>query len=215
MVAKQSKQHNKTSEQQIGSESVYESTPGQTPGQTDSRAREHAAVWVEIDKLHEWDNNPRKNEKAVEKVAKSIQSFGFATPIVARMNGEIIAGHTRWKAAKKLKLERVPVRFMNLDPAQAHMLAIADNRTAEEATWDNEILSATLQMLESENQDLSDLGFNEDELKKLLGQAEEADDESGKLTDSFTVIIECVSEMEQISVIDWAQKQGLNVKAIV
>ena len=49
-------------------------------------------------------------------------------------NGEIIAGHTRWKAAKELGLDRVPVRYLDLDPADAHLLAIADNRVAEEAS---------------------------------------------------------------------------------
>ncbi len=66
--------------------------------------REPAAEWVAIDALRPWKDNPRKNDgEPVRKVAESIQRFGFGAPILARReNGEIIAGHTRWKAAKKL-----------------------------------------------------------------------------------------------------------------
>lgn len=63
---------------------------------------ESAAEWVDIDSLKPWKHNPRKDQP-VDDVAKSIEMFGFARPIVARRaNREIIAGHTAWKAAKKL-----------------------------------------------------------------------------------------------------------------
>ena len=67
-----------------------------------------------IDKPLEWltpyENNPRNNDKAVEPVANSIREFGFKVPIVATKDGEIINGHTRYKAARFLKLKTVPVR---------------------------------------------------------------------------------------------------------
>lgn len=99
---------------------------------------EVAAEMVDPAKLKPWPGNPRRNEgEPVEKVADSIKRFGFASPIVARKaTGEIIAGHTRWKAAIKLKLKRVPVRYMNLDEKEAHLLAMADNRLGELADWD-------------------------------------------------------------------------------
>jgi len=135
----------------------------------DAPAREAAAEWVPIEALHVWKDNPRKNDGApVKKVADSIQRFGFAAPIIARRNGEIIAGHTRFKAAKQLKLDRVPVRYMDLEPDAAHLLAIADNRTAEEAEWDEDILSAVLGQLESQGADLAATGFDEQELERLL-----------------------------------------------
>ena len=70
---------------------------------------EAAAVWVATADLRPWDLNPRLNEPAVAKVAESIKRFGFASPLLARTNGELIAGHTRLKAAIKLGLDRVPV----------------------------------------------------------------------------------------------------------
>lgn len=110
-----------------------------------TRTEEAAAVWVDLDSLTAWDKNPRKNDEAAKKVAKSIKRFGFAAPIVARSaNREIIAGHTRAKAAKLLGLSRVPVRFVDLDPADAHLLALADNKLGEAAEWDDKLLGETL-----------------------------------------------------------------------
>ena len=143
----------------------------------DAPAREVAAEWVPITELRPWKDNPRKNDgEPVRKVAESIKRFGFSSPIIARANGEIIAGHTRWKAAQTLKLDRVPVRFLDLDPAEAHLLAIADNRTAQEAEWDDDVLKAVLGQLESQGADLAATGFDAKELEALLadvdGQAE-------------------------------------------
>lgn len=64
---------------------------------------------IEISRLHPWEDNPRLNEHAVNTVAESIRSFGFNVPILCDQNMTIVAGHTRWKAAQKLGLEKVPV----------------------------------------------------------------------------------------------------------
>jgi hypothetical protein len=87
--------------------------------------------------LKAWPQNPRKNDgEPVARVAESIRRFGFAAPIVARRETrEIIAGHTRWKAALKLKLSEVPVRFLDLSERDARLLALADNRLGELADW--------------------------------------------------------------------------------
>lgn len=148
----------------------------------DAHTREAAAVWVPIDELHVWKDNPRKNDGApVKKVADSIHRFGFASPIIARRNGEIIAGHTRYKAAKQLKLDRVPVRYMDLEPDAAHLLALADNRTAEEAEWDDAMLSAVLGQLESQGADLASTGFDEKELERLLRDVSADSDADGEV----------------------------------
>jgi DNA modification methylase len=148
----------------------------------DAPAREAAAVWVPIDELHVWKDNPRNNDGApVKKVAESIHRFGFASPIIARRNGEIIAGHTRYKAAKQLKLDRVPVRYMDLEPDAAHLLALADNRTAEEAEWDDAMLSAVLGQLESQGADLASTGFDEKELERLLRDVSADSDADGEV----------------------------------
>jgi ParB/RepB/Spo0J family partition protein len=111
---------------------------------------ESAAVWVSIDELRPWDKNPRKNEKAIPKVVESMKRFGFAAPIIARLDGEIIAGHTRYQAAKQLGLDRVPVRYMDLDPADARLLALADNKLNEIAEWDENALNEILRELNDE-----------------------------------------------------------------
>ena len=130
---------------------------------------EAAAVWVPIEDLTPWTENPRKNDgRPVDAVADSIKRFGFASPIIARKeNGEVIAGHTRLKAAELLGLDRVPVRYLDLDPADAHLLALADNKIGELAEWDDDILSGLLADLDAD--DLLIAGFDDDDLASILG----------------------------------------------
>lgn len=116
------------------------------PAESSEYARdESAAQWVETGKLTPWARNPRKNDESVQRVAESIKRFGFGAPILARRaDGEVIAGHTRLKAAVLLGLPRVPVRYLDLDPADAHLLALADNRLGEFAEWDQPALQEIL-----------------------------------------------------------------------
>jgi ParB-like chromosome segregation protein Spo0J len=146
---------------------------------------EPAAIWVDTESLRPWADNPRVNDAAVPGVIESIKKFGWGAPILARKaDKEIIAGHTRIKAALILGLPKVPVRYMDLDPAMAHLLAIADNKLAEKSEWDE---SALLRALNG--YDLSDAaiaGFDSRELDKLaksLDPGPIADDED----DAFDV----------------------------
>jgi DNA modification methylase len=138
-------------------------------------ANEAAAEWVPVDRLRAWKDNPRRNQHAVSHVAASIRRFGFGAPILARReNGEVIAGHTRLLAARELGLERVPVRFLDLDPADAHLLALADNKTAELADWDDEVLGAVLADLAEQKLDLTaGTGFSDAEIERLIAGADE------------------------------------------
>lgn len=131
---------------------------------------EPAAVYVAVDELTPWADNPRVNAGAVEHVANSIKRFGFASPIIARPNGEVIAGHTRLLAAKQLGLDVVPVRYLDLDPVDARLLALADNRVGEIADWNTEQLKAILQDLRATEVDVSGIGFTDDELAELIGE---------------------------------------------
>lgn len=133
-----------------------------------------AAVWEPIAELQPWSANPRDNKAAIDEVAKSIRRFGWGAPIVAnKRNGEIIAGHTRYAAAQKLKLEQVPVRWLDLDPADAHALALADNKVGEVATWDDATLRQVLaELKEADESLLADTGFSDEELARLLGDVE-------------------------------------------
>lgn len=135
------------------------------------------AEWVEINAIKPWDKNPRKNAAAIKEVAGSIKRFGFSSPIIARRaDGVIIAGHTRYAAAQSLGLDKVLVRFMDLDPAQAKALALADNKLGELADWDAPMLAEVLRELNEEDVDLDGLGFDEQELEAILPNAAEIDD---------------------------------------
>ena len=138
---------------------------------------ENAAEWVDLDALHPWPDNQRENREAVKSVADSISRFGFGSPIVARLeDSTIIAGHTRLEAARLLGLDRVPVRFLDLDETSARLLAVADNKTAEIADWDDAALSTLLAEWTEQGVDLDALGFSDGELERLLDeQAEETE----------------------------------------
>jgi hypothetical protein len=129
-----------------------------------------AAEWSKLDDLAAWADNPRDNAKAVDVVAASIRRFGFGAPLVAnRRNGELIAGHTRLAAARVVGLQVVPVRWVDLSPDEAHALALADNRTGEVATWDDDKLAQVVRELRDADDDLlAATGFADDELDKLL-----------------------------------------------
>jgi DNA modification methylase len=134
--------------------------------------KEAAAVYVDPSSLTPWNKNPRHNEAAIDEVAKSIERFGFASPIVARTaDGRVIAGHTRLAAALRLGLEDVPVRFLDIDEQLASALALADNKIGEIATWDDETLGQVLAELEQDGMDLGGLGWDEDELDRILEAA--------------------------------------------
>lgn len=90
-----------------------------------------------LDEIRPYENNPRLNDGAVGAVARSIREFGFQQPIVVDREGVIIAGHTRYKAAKKLGLTEVPVVVAgNLTDEQVRAYRLADNKTGELAEWD-------------------------------------------------------------------------------
>jgi DNA modification methylase len=125
-------------------------------------------MWA-IDRVKPYENNPRINDGAVDAVAASIREFGFRVPIVVDRDGVIVAGHTRLKAAEKLSLEKVPVVVAkDLTPDQIRAYRIADNKTAELAEWNYDLLPIELTELLGAEFNLELLGFDKDELAKLL-----------------------------------------------
>jgi DNA modification methylase len=119
--------------------------------------------------IRPYENNPRLNDAAVDAVAASIKEFGFRQPIVVDEEGVIIVGETRWKAARKLGLAAVPVHVAaGLTPAQRRAYRIADNKTAELADWDNDLLVRELADLQKVDFDIDLLGFSAEELNRLL-----------------------------------------------
>lgn len=126
---------------------------------------------IAIDNVTPYENNPRKNDEAVKGVADSIRSFGFNVPIVVDANFVVITGHTRLKAAQELGLSQVPVIVAtHLTPEQVQAYRIADNRVAENSSWDNEKLSEELQILQSMGIDLAETGFSMEEISCLIDE---------------------------------------------
>lgn len=111
--------------------------------------------------LIEYEKNPRKNEEAVQFVANSIAEFGFKVPVIVDANNVIIAGHTRVKAAKFLGLESCPcIVADDLSEEQIQAFRLADNKVAEFAEWDEELLA--IELGEIVDIDMSEFGFNFD-----------------------------------------------------
>ena len=124
--------------------------------------------YVQLEDLTPWSGNPRQNDHVVDRVVSSIKKFGFAAPIVANKDGTIIAGHTRYKAALHMKLEKVPVHFLDLSAEEAEKLALADNKLNELADWNDRELYEILKDIETE--EAYDLGWNQKELIELFDQ---------------------------------------------
>jgi len=125
---------------------------------------------ADINTIKPYENNPRKlKDSAIEKVAMSLKEYGFRQPIVVDKDRIIVVGHTRYRASKKLGFKEVPITIAdNLTPEQINAYRIADNRTAEESEWDNELLKMEIKDLEAKDFKLDLLGFNEDQLNDML-----------------------------------------------
>ncbi|WP_439271870.1 DNA modification methylase [Pseudochrobactrum sp. HB0163] len=138
---------------------------------------------IDIGRVIPYARNPRRNEQAIAKVAASIKEYGFRQPIVVDEEMVIIAGHTRLQAAQQLGLTKVPVHTATgLTATQVKAYRLADNRTAQEAEWDDELLGLELGELAEQGFDLDLTGFDGDELEKLLAEIDE-----GGLTDDDDV----------------------------
>ena len=134
-------------------------------------------VKIDDDLIKEYENNPRRNEIAVEDVAKSIEKFGFKQPIVLSKDGTIVVGHTRYLAAKKLGLQKVPVIYSDLSEKDERAYRIADNRLNENAAWDFKILGKELNDLSLIDYELGNLGFTELEIDRIFLKNDESGEE--------------------------------------
>lgn len=120
--------------------------------------------YVAIDKIIPYINNPRVNEHAVDVVAGSIAEFGFKNPIVIDQNNVIVAGHTRLLASRKLGLDEVPtIQVTDLTQQQIKAYRLADNKTAEFAEWDWEMLELEMEAIGDIDMEL--FGFREMEIE--------------------------------------------------
>ena len=125
-------------------------------------------IYKKLNDIKQYENNPRKNDDAVKYVAESIKEFGFKVPIVIDKEGVIVAGHTRWKAAKSLKIKEVPCIIADdLTEQQIKAYRLADNKVSEFAEWDFNILN--LELDELLDFDMSTFGFDIDEIEDEYG----------------------------------------------
>ena len=131
-------------------------------------------VNVKLSEITPYANNPRVNDEAVAAVVASIRKFGFIGAIILNKDKVIINGHTRVKAMKELGAETIPAVIVDhLTPEQENALRIADNKTGEIAEWDEALLKAELKALQDAGFEVGELGFDDEELEKLL-QGEES-----------------------------------------
>ena len=143
-----------------------------------------------------YEKNPRKNDNAVEYVANSIKEFGFQQPIVIDKDGVIVAGNTRYKASKKLGLDKVPcIVADDLTDEQIKAYRLADNKVSELAEWDIDLLGEELEGIF--DIDMSDFGFDLTEEEEEPTAPTERKDLSDKVGETYEVIVECVNEIEQ------------------
>src|SRR5579872_1846271 len=128
-------------------------------------------------RLVAYARNPRKNDAAVDRMVSSIREFGFKIPVLARSDGEVVDGHLRLKAAKKLGIQEVPVILCDeWTPAQVKAFRLMVNRSVAWAEWDEEALALELIELRDLDFDLSLTGFETREIDAFLSTPD--DDEA-------------------------------------
>lgn len=129
-------------------------------------------TYVPVSEIKPYKHNPRDNSDAVDKVAASIREFGFKVPIVITQDGEIVTGHTRIEAAKRLGIEEVPcIVADDLTDEQVRAFRLADNKVGEFSKWDDAWLS--LELVDIPNIDMSQFGFD-----SMFDEMEEAEDKA-------------------------------------
>lgn len=190
----------------------------------DGEIVEVTAAVVPIGELIPRPRNPRKNTDAAKALAKAITKVGWGAPIlVQRETGVVIGGHTRIKAAHQLGLERLPVRFVDVDDQRAKEMALADNRLAELADWDFTLLGEELSEFGLE--DAETLGFDSRFLEKMAAKLDDfgpldvdasaAPDQSGMLDGiGFGVVVYCDNEEHQRSVLERCESEGWKCRAL-
>lgn len=125
-------------------------------------------VEIEVSKLMPYWHNPRKNDRTVEKLIKSIENYGFNVPLVVNKDMVLITGHARLKAAKKMGLQSVPCVVVDMTEEQAKKYRIADNKIQESTEWNEEALFKELREI-GDPLDLIDMGFTSKDIADIVG----------------------------------------------
>lgn len=175
--------------------------------------RQPKIVIKKINEIKPYEKNPRRNDAAVKYVAASIEAFGFKQPIVIDRDGTIVAGHTRYKAAKKLRLASVPcIVADDLTDEEVKAYRLADNKVAEKAEWDDELLPEELDGIS--DFDMLDFGFDDMAEDEEEPKPVERDDLSGQVGEMFQIVIDCESEAEQEQLYYRLMEEGLKCRTL-
>lgn len=160
---------------------------------------------VEINKIIPYENNPRFNDDAVEKVAASLREFGFRQPIVVDKDMVIIAGHTRLKAAESLGMKEVPVLIADdMTEEQVKAYRLADNKTAEFASWDFGKLEEELADIDI---DMSEFGFSDADIDSFFDEG--PDEIKPEPEEKYKIVCICNSEEEKTTLVEWCKENNI------
>lgn len=177
-----------------------------------------AVTYRALDDLVPYARNARTHsDEQVAQIAASIREFGWTNPILIGADGSVIAGHGRLMAARKLGMDKVPtISLGDMTDAQRRAYVLADNRLAENAGWDNDLLKIELADLHGAGFDLGLLGFSTSELSSLLGL--DAPPPEPQQDDAYQaqwgVLVSCTDEAHQETVFNDLQQRGYTVKPV-
>jgi len=138
------------------------------------RMAERIEFWP-VAKLQPYERNPRlHSDEQISQIAASFIRFGMVMPILVDKDAGVMAGHGRLEAGKLVGLEKIPVVVLdNLTDEEKRAYIIADNKLAENASWDKELLGEHVEVLLSKDFDMGVIGFSKDELEQLLAEAQD------------------------------------------
>jgi len=173
---------------------------------------------IPIGDLIPYVNNARTHsDEQVAQIAASIKEFGWTNPILIDGQNGIIAGHGRLAAAKKLKINSVPaICIDSLSEPQRKALILADNKLALNADWDYDLLKLELENLNEIGYELNVLGFDPDELEKIMfGESETSKElKEQQLNSTYEIAVECENENEQQIVFDMLTEKGYKCRVL-
>lgn len=172
-----------------------------------------------LDELRPMPGNPRRGD--VKAVARSLERFGQRKPIVAQMDGTVIAGNHTLAAARSLGWTEIAVVRVDDDPRTADAYALADNRTSDLGTYDNDALVALLAPIAAEDAGLLlATGYDDEDLAALLAEGEPSLPDPGdapvdEAPFTWGVVVECANEWEQVALMERFAAEGLRVRPVM
>ena len=171
-------------------------------------------------KISDLSNDPanarKHNERNIDAIIASLRRFGQQKPIVVDSSGVVRAGNGTLEAARRLGWESIDCVTTALQGSDAIAYAIADNRTAELAEWDEDTLAAQLNGLLTESEDIAlAAGFTPEEIEAMLALPEDEDEPAQvDLSSKWEIVVTCESEADQQKVFDMIEKEGYKCRVL-